>query len=356
MRIMKPSEFFQERYPVQSWLEFFKKKSVPIHKHSLWYYTGGFCLFLIMVQFVTGILLLLYYKPTAEAAFESVQFIMTKVKFGWLIRSLHSWSANLLMGALYIHMFATFFLKAYRKPRELTWVTGVLLFMISIGFGFSGYLLPWNQLALTATRVGTEISNLVPFVGKHVMLFLRGGEEVTGATLTRFFALHVSVLPFTLLLVMTIHLILIQIQGMSVPFSVEQMKQKIKQKPFFPHFVLHDALGWLLTFGVLVALCSLFPWELGTKADILAPTPAGVHPEWYLIFTYSTLKLAPAKILFFEGEALVILGLLAGVIFWVLVPFIDRKSQKGIPSKTFTIIGVIIVAYIAVMTVVAYLI
>lgn len=352
---MKLKQFFQERYPVQSWADFFQKKSVPIHKHSLWYYTGGFCLFLIMVQFITGVLLLLYYKPTAEAAFESVQFIMAKVRFGWLIRSLHSWSANLLMGALFIHMFATFFMKAYRKPRELTWMTGFLLFMVCIGFGFSGYLLPWNELALTATRVGTEISSLVPFIGKQIMLFLRGGEQVTGATITRFFAIHVAVLPLTLLLILVIHITLVQIQGMSIPFSVQKLKQKISEKPFFPHFVLHDALGWLITFGILVALCSIFPWELGEKADILAPTPAGVHPEWYLIFTYSTLKLAPAKILFFEGEALVVLGLMAGSIFWLLVPFLDRKSQQGVPSKLFTIIGIVVVAYIAVMTVVAYL-
>ncbi len=352
---MKISNEFFERYPIQSWIEFFKKKSVPIHKHSIWYYTGGFALFLLIVQIVTGILLLLYYRPTAEAAFESVQFIMTKVKFGWLIRSLHSWSANLLMGTIFIHMFATFFLKSYRKPREFTWITGMLLLLICIGFGFSGYLLPWNELALTATRVGTEITSLIPFIGKHLMVFLRGGEQVTGATLTRFFGIHVAVLPLSLAVLLGIHILLVQIQGMSIPISIEKSGKKVKEKKFFPDFVLHDSLGWLVTLGILLGLCSIFPWELGKKADILAPTPAGVHPEWYLIFTYSTLKLAPAKILFMEGEALVTLGFLAGAIFWVCVPFLDRKSQKGIPSKLFTIIGLIVVLYVAVMTVIAYL-
>ncbi|HDP99655.1 MAG TPA: cytochrome bc complex cytochrome b subunit [bacterium] len=351
---MKISNWFYERYPIQSWIEFFKKKSVPVHKHSIWYYSGGFCLFLFVIQVVTGILLLLYYRPTAEAAFESVQFIMTKVRFGWLIRSLHSWAANLLMGALFIHMFATFFMKSYRKPRELTWITGVLLFLIFLGFGFSGYLLPWNQLALTATKVGTEIAGLVPFIGKHLMIFLRGGEQVTGATLTRFFGFHVAILPMMVVIILAIHLALVQIQGMSVPLSIEQSKTKLKEKPFFPLFILHDAIGWLLTLGLLLALCSLFPWELGTKADPLAPTPPGVHPEWYLIFTYQTLKSVPGKILLFPGDAVVIFGFLVGVIFWIFVPFLDRKSQQGVPSKQFTIIGIIIVIYILTMTILAY--
>lgn len=353
---MKILDQFFERYPIQSWMEFFKKKSVPIHKHSFWYYTGGFALFLLMVQIVTGILLLLYYRPTAESAFESVQFIMTKVGFGWLIRSLHSWSANLLMGTIFIHLFGTFFLKSYRKPREFTWITGMLLFFICIGFGFSGYLLPWNELALTATRVGTEIASLVPLIGKFLMIFLRGGDQVTGATLTRFFGIHVAVLPLSLGGVLLLHLLFVQIQGMSIPFSVEKSQKEIKEKKFFPHFVLHDALGWLIMLGILLALCSIFPWELGSKADILAPTPAGVHPEWYLIFTYATLKLAPAKILIFEGEAVVIIGFLIGAVLCILVPFLDRKSQLGIPSKLFTVIGVLVVLYMAVMTVVAYLI
>lgn len=352
---MNLSHWFSERYPIQEWAAFFKKKTVPIHKYSFWYYTGGFCLFLVGVQILTGILLLLYYRPTAEAAFESVQFIMTKVRFGWLIRSLHSWAANLLMAALFIHMFATFFLKSYRKPRELTWITGVLLFLIFLGFGFSGYLLPWNELALTATKVGTEITGLVPFIGKYLMIFLRGGEQVTGATLTRFFGIHVAVLPGLVTILLGVHILFVQIQGMSIPLSIEKSDKRVKEQPFFPTFVLHDLLGWLLTFGLLAALAALFPWELGSKADPLAPTPPGVHPEWYLIFTYQTLKMAPSKLLFFAGEAVVIFVFLLGAIFWIFVPFFDRHSQRGVDSKIFTIIGILIVLYITIMSILAYL-
>src|SRR5437762_9966149 len=143
-----------------------RDKTVPIHRHTIWYYFGGMTLFLFSVQVGTGILLLLYYRPSAETAFESVQFIVTEVQFGWLIRSVHSWSANLMIATLFIHMFSVYFMSAYRKPRELTWLSGVLLLLLAVGFGFSGYLLPWNKLAFFATKLGTEIAGVIPLVGR----------------------------------------------------------------------------------------------------------------------------------------------------------------------------------------------
>src|SRR6476659_7290010 len=179
--------WLDDRLGLEAAFHLAEKKEVPLHRYSIWYYFGGMTLFLFCVQVATGILLLLYYRPSAENAFESVQFIVTEVQFGWLIRSVHSWSANLLIAALFVHMFSVFFLSAYRKPREVTWLTGVALLFISITFGFSGYLLPWNKLAFFATKVGTEISGVVPLVGPAMLRFLRGGDDVTGATLTRFF-------------------------------------------------------------------------------------------------------------------------------------------------------------------------
>ncbi|MFQ6113595.1 MAG: cytochrome bc complex cytochrome b subunit, partial [bacterium] len=176
--------WLKERYDLSAFEQFIAKKEVPVHRHSIWYYFGGITLFLFLIQVVTGILLLLYYRPTAEAAFESVQFIMTEVHFGWLIRSIHSWAANLMIAAAFIHMFSVFFMKAYRKPRELTWVSGAVLLLLALGFGFSGYLLPWNELAFFATKVGTEIVAVVPLIGDFLLKYLRGGEDVTGATLT----------------------------------------------------------------------------------------------------------------------------------------------------------------------------
>ena len=172
MSIRSIRAWLDERLALSNIVKIAEKKEVPLHRHSIWYYFGGMTLFLFTVQVVTGILLLLYYRPSAENAFESVQFIVTEVQFGWLIRSIHSWSANLMILTLFIHMFSVFFLRAYYPPREITWVSGSVLLFICICFGFSGYLLPWNQLAFSATKVGTEIAGVVPIVGHTILRFL----------------------------------------------------------------------------------------------------------------------------------------------------------------------------------------
>jgi cytochrome b6 len=341
--------WLEERLPLQSWQQFLGKKEVPIHRHMLWYYFGGMTLFLFGVQVVTGILLLLYYRPSAEHAFESVQFIMAEVRFGWLIRSIHSWSANLMIATLFIHMFSVFLLKAYRPPRELTWITGVLLMFVALAFGFSGYLLPWNKLAYFATKVGSDIAGAVPLIGSFLLRFLRGGDDVTGATLTRLFGVHVAILPAITTLVLVTHLLFVQIQGMSVPIGVASNRAM----KFIPYFLLRDLLGWLVALAALAALAALFPWELGEKADPFAPAPAGIRPEWYYLFMFQTLKYIPNHILFIEGEVVGVVAFMLGAVFWLLVPFLDRRSAAGQRSPVFTGIGIAVIVYMAVMTLLA---
>ncbi len=352
MNTSRSLAWLRERYDISGLELFFKKKEVPIHSHSLWYYFGGITLFFFVVQVITGIMLLLYYRPTAEAAFESVQFIMTEVRFGWLIRSIHSWSANLMVLAAFIHLFSVFFMRSYRRPRELTWISGVFLLLLSLGFGFSGYLLPWNELAFFATKVGTEIVAVVPFVGEFLLKFLRGGEEVTGATLTRFFGFHVAVLPMICTFLLAFHLLAVQKQGMSVPIAMENKPMRVM--PFFPNFLMRDFLGWILALGVLVAIAALFPWELGVKADPFAPAPAGITPEWYFVFMFQTLKFIPAKIWFMEGEVLGVLAFAIAGVLLILVPFLDKKSNAGQPGKALSVIGVLVLVYIIVMTIISY--
>ena len=137
--------------------------------------------------------------------------------FGWLIRSIHSWSANLMVFFAFVHLATVYFTKSYRNPREMTWVTGCLLLFLAMAFGFSGYLLPWNQLAFFATKVGTDIAGAVPFIGEWMLRFLRGGDRVTGGTLSRFYGWHVAILPAITTVLLGIHLLLVQVQGMSVP-------------------------------------------------------------------------------------------------------------------------------------------
>lgn len=333
----KLKKFLYSRLPLEEAEHALKKKRVPVHRFSPFYYLGGICLYLLMLQVITGIMLLLYYRPTEEQAFESVQFIMTKVSFGWLVRSIHSWSSNLLIGALFIHLFSTFLLKAYRPPRELTWMTGMLLFVTCLGLGFTGYLLPWNELAYSATKVGTEMLAAIPLIGQTLKEFLRGGANVTGITLTRFFAFHIWVLPLVLGMVVGVHLLLVQKHGMSRPLT--ESSRPAKSMPFMPHFLLRDLNVWLLVLALLITLSFYFPAHLGNPADSLAPTPVGIRPEWYFLFMFQLLKLLPAHILGIEGEQIGILGFgLIGLLMF-LVPFLDKKSAADRKSKEFTIIG-----------------
>jgi cytochrome b6 len=363
----------KQNSPVANWLEertklvtlskYFAKKTVPHHKQSIWYYMGGITLFLLILQIVTGIMLLLYYRPSIENAFESVRFIMTDVNFGWLIRSLHSWSANLLILFAFLHLFSTFLMRSYRPPREITWISGVFLLGLLMAFGFTGYLLPWNELSLAATKVGTEIAGSVPFIGQGLKEFLRGGPNVTGATLTRMFGFHVAILPAILTVFLFVHITLIQMQGMSQPLSWNKLSEEEKMKKsikFFPNFLLRDVVAWLIALWVLAALSSFFPWELGTKADLFAPTPGNVKPEWYFMFMFVTLEgfhftiFGQEIVLMLDKSIVVVIFGLLGMAL-MMMPFIDRKAREGKASKTITYIGWFSIVYIIATTIYGYM-
>ena len=339
-----------ERLELAPLVEFATHKEVPQHRHSWAYYFGGLTLFFLGVQIVTGILLLLYYRPTAEAAFESVQFIVTRVPFGWLVRSIHSWSANLMVLAAVVHMLSVFLLGSYAKPRELTWWSGLALLGVALGFGFSGYLLPWNELSFFATRIGTDMVSKVPLIGHWLLTFLRGGEEVTGATLTRFFGLHVAVLPMITAALVGLHLGLIQRQGMHVPGHLAEEARRRRPLRFIPNFVLRESIVWLAGLAALAALAAFLPWELGVKADPFASAPAGIKPEWYFLFMFETLKLLPAHVLGIEGE-LVGLGVftLAGAA-WFLIPVLDRAAATGRRSRVVLVAGLAALAAVVLIT------
>ena len=326
------------------------KKKVPIHRSTSFYFLGGIAIFLFGVQVVTGILLALYYKPSPDHAFESVRAIMTEVEFGWLIRSVHSWSANLLVGVLFLHVLTTYMMRAYRRPREITWITGIALLGVFMAFGFSGYLLPWNELAFFATRVGTAIVGVVPVVGKHLLLLARGGENVTGDTLARFYALHVVVFPLVAFGLLGVHLFLVQKHGMSIPDREADRlggAENVPSMPFVPDFLLRDMVGWYLAVGILAALAAIFPWELGEKASPFSSAPAGIQPEWYFLFMFQALKQLPPHIFGIEGEVL-------GVLFFgfcglvvLSVPFLDL----GRPCRqVLNALAAVAVAFFIVMT------
>jgi cytochrome b6 len=347
--------WFSQRLPIAEVESAIQHKTVPQHRYSIWYYLGGMTLFFFIVQVVTGILLLLYYRPSAGEAYDSVQFIMTRVPFGWLVRSIHSWSANLMVGAAFAHLFTVLFMKAYRKPRELTWISGVLLLFLALGFGFTGYLLPWNELAFFATRVGTDIAGAVPGIGEAIVRFLRGGPDVTGATLTRFFGVHVAVLPAIATALLGLHILLVQYHGMSVPPSVEEEAARegkpVKVMPFVPHFALRDLFGWTVALALLAGLSAYLPWELGHKADPFASAPAGIEPEWYFLWTFQALKYMPAHVLGIEGELLAVGVMGLGALALVFLPFLDTNTKRSRAIVTWGAVGALV--FMIAMTIVA---
>jgi cytochrome b6 len=347
-------DFLEDRVGLSGLSAVAEKKVVPVHRHSVWYYLGGMTLFLFVIQVGTGMLLLFYYRPSASEAYQSVQFLMAEVEFGWLIRSLHGWAANLMILTLFAHMFSVWFLRAYRPPRELTWVSGMLLLSLALGFGFTGYLLPWNELAYFATRVGTEIMGAVPVVGAFLRRVLRGGDDVTGATLTRFYAIHVAILPALTLLLLGLHLFLVQRHGMSVPEEVDREGGAQRTIRFFPNFLLRDVVGWLAALALLACLAAFFPAELGKEADPFASAPAGIKPEWYFMFMFQTLKYLPAHVLGIEGEALGVLAFGVGGLLLVILPFLDRRWMQGKRAQLSTWLGVALLAYAIVLTILGY--
>lgn len=352
--------WLDERFDLAAIERFARHKEVPIGEHSLfWYFLGGLTLFFFVVQILSGILLLMYYQAGESTSYESMRFIVTKVPFGWLVRSIHCWSAHLMILTLLLHMWSVFFLRAYRKPRELTWLTGIALFGLALGFGFSGYLLPWNELSYFATAVGTDSVKAVPVIGEWLLRVMRGGDEVSIRTLYRFYALHVCVLPIATFALVGLHFVLIQKQGMAepIPPAEKQAKKeatkksfvKLRGMPFFPNFVLRDMLIWILAVNVLALLAALLPygpgipgfeWELGLKADPLMPAYPGIKPEWYFLWMYQLLKEFPAHFLGMEGAQACLLLATVLLAIWALVPFLDRRAAKNQAGPAFTDFGV----------------
>jgi len=300
------------------------------------YYFGGIALFLFAIQVVTGTLLALYYKPTPDAAFESVKFITSDVSFGWLIRSMHHWGANLMILFVVAHLLRVFFQAAYKFPREITWVIGVGLLGLTLAFGFTGYLLPWDQRAYWATVVGTEIAGSVPLVGEPLMLLLRGGMDVTEATLSRFFGIHVLALPLIMAGLVGVHLLLVHQLGLAHPKRPEPRQgdptpstpstrstpstpaTDERLRPFWPHYLLDELIAWYVLLGILVVLASMFPAGLEEEANALE-TPAHIKPEWYFLAVYELLKHVPRIV----GILLPVVGI--GLL--TVWPFLDRSPE-----------------------------
>ena len=340
-----------ERFPVEkmNFRSLVQKKDVPAHRMSWAYYTGGLALFFFAIQLGTGLMLLFYYQPTVSDAHASVEYITRYVPGGALMRNLHTWGSSCMIFVLLVHMLTAFAMKAFAKPREITWVTGVLLMLVTFGFGFTGYLLPWHQIAVNATKVGLqsveEVGRYLPGglaeLPTRIKEIIQGEAAVGQATLSRFFALHVIILPLTLFGLLGLHLLSVQLHGMSQGVD----KPTGKTESFFPFFILKDFSVWGIAFLVvfIVALClpfeSFFSFPLFQPYDPLGSTPDGIKPEWYFFFVYYPLELLPFWLVMLAQTA--VMGILFGTP-WIF---------KGTSRRTLSIIAIAAAAYLVIITI-----
>ncbi len=350
----KKSDYWDERLGLAELKAFAHKKTVPLHRYSFWYYWGGISLFCFIVQILTGVLLLIYYKPGTDA-YDSVRQITYDIHFGWLIRSAHSWSATLFLVSVFTHMFSVFFMKAYRQPREFGWWSGMVLLLIGLVFGFSGYLLPMDQLSYAATKVGLAMPENLPLVGHALANLVRGGLEVSDVTVQRFFALHAVVLPLIFIPILLFHLYLVQKHGNALPESEEARSEPSRKSiPFFPNFMIKDLAMWLVTLNVIAIFASFFPPQLGAAGDPLAPAPAGIHPEWYFMSSFATLKIIGRIIPGGIGEAIGMTLFTVGLLLWFFVPIFDTKTEGGRRGRKVTYFGLLVIAILVLTTLYGY--
>jgi ubiquinol-cytochrome c reductase cytochrome b subunit len=306
------------------------------------FYTLGFiAVIAYLVEAVTGILLLIYYIPHPDHAFRSVQDIMTKVPYGWLFREMHAVGSNLMITVVLLHMIVIFLMGNYKQPRELTWLGGGLSLFLVIIFGLSGYLLPWTQLSYWSTTVVTSMPTAFPIIGEPIARILRGGDHVTATTLSRFFALHVAILPPLFLTLIGIHLFLINRIGISAtPFGkVDEEKRPLSEyrkkthpdgSRYYPYFFRKQMYVVMAYFAVMFFIITFLPsLFFSEEANIPADpfkTPPEIRPAWYLLAPYQFLKIIPNKFFGITLQAVLI-------IVFLLWPFLDTHREKNILKR-----------------------
>ncbi len=312
-------QFLNERLPLTEFSAHLRK---PLPKHiNLLFSLGSLAMFLLILQAVTGAFLAFYYSPSPEHAHNAVTYISTEVPFGAFVRGLHHWGASAMVIIVVLHLLRVVLYSSYKAPRELTWIFGVLLLLVVLGFGFTGYLLPWDEKAYWATVVGVEIASTAPGLGDFVAKVMRGGTEIGAVTLSRFYALHTIWLPWLAFGLVGVHLFFVRYYGSSG--KPENTPEEMKTgKPFYPDQVFEDVVGMLILFVALAAVALFVPVPLEDVAD---PTNADYdpRPEWYFLFLFQLLK-------YFQGP-FEILGTFViptvGMLLLLFLPFLDRSER-----------------------------
>lgn len=329
-----------ERFPVVSaWKEHASEYYAP-KNFNFWYFFGGLAVLVLVIQIVSGIFLTMNYKPDALFAFASVEYIMRDVQWGWILRYIHSTGASMFFIVIYLHMFRGLMYGSYRKPRELLWIIGMIIYLALMAEAFMGYLLPWGQMSFWGAQVIVNLFSSVPFIGHDLSILIRGDFVVSDTTLNRFFALHVIAVPLLLVGIVGAHIIALHHVGSNNPDGIEIKKHKgpdghpLDGIPFFPYFVIKDAVAAV---AFLIVFCAIifFAPEIGgyfIEANNFVPanpmkTPEHIAPVWYFTPYYAILRAVP-PLFGSQFPGVVAMGV-ATVIFFAL-PWLDRGKVKSI--------------------------
>ena len=330
-----------ERFPLTSNIKAHLTEYYAPKNFNFWYFFGSLALLVLVLQILTGIFLTMHYKPDADLAFGSVEYIMRDVPWGWLIRYMHSTGASMFFVVVYLHMFRGLIYGSYRTPRELIWLFGVAIFLALMGEAFFGYLLPWGQMSYWGAQVIVNLFSAIPFIGPDVSEWLRGDYLVSDATLNRFFAFHVIALPFVLAGLVMAHLIALHEVGSNNPDGIEIKKLKDKKTgipldgiAFHPYYTVKDLVGvsvFLIVFSAII----FFAPEMGgyfLEANNFVPadplkTPAHIAPVWYFTPYYSILRAVP-PILNSQFPGVAAMGL--SVVAFAFLPWLDKSPVKSI--------------------------
>ncbi len=340
---MTAMEWVKSRFPVdQQSIILRLQEPVPNHLKRWWWCLGGMPAYLFIIQVITGVILAFYYVPEPSRAYESVARISHEIPLGWWVRSLHKWSANLMIVTVILHTMRVFFTGAFRAPRELNWIFGALLLIITLVFGFTGYSLVYEQLAYWGATVATNLADTVPLVGTYIARFIRGGSEIGPDTLTRFFVFHIGILPTLVLVFLSLHILMVRTHGVTeLHFEDEDPKEKQTFR-FYPDHILTELM---IGVGLLIAISAvavIWPPELSEKANPLV-TPAHIKPEWYFYFTFRWLKIAGLN------AAVLTLGLASAIfVFW---PFADKALTRVFKRDLTVPLGIVAVLGIFALTI-----
>jgi len=328
-----------ERFPLTEMWDLHIAKYYAPKNFNIWYIFGSLALLILVNQLITGIWLTMNYQPSAEAAFNSVEYIMRDVPYGWLLRYLHSTGASFFFIVVYLHMFRGLLYGSYRKPRELVWLLGMMIFLCLMAEAFFGYLLPWGNMSFWGAQVIISVFGVIPLVGDFLLEWLRGDYTISGVTLNRFFALHVIAVPMMFVGLVVFHILALHEVGSNNPDGVE-IKEKLNKEgipldgiPFHPYYTVKD-LMWVAVFLIIFSAVVFFAPDMGgyfleaanfEPADPLK-TPEHIAPVWYMTPYYAILRAIPDKL----GG---VIAMFSSIAVFFFLPWLDRSPVKSIRYK-----------------------